>query len=236
MKALLSRIGAAVSIVTIVGLLLAASPDSLQIIEFPPYSGTLGTNNSILVSGPSARDGRGAYRATLSELSGVIGGGGNAPTGTVVSAGTPVDGALMVYDGTSGTNAKPARITTGSSTNLTVPGTVTGDVIQATKGFRSYQGSLTHAGTVTLDFDGSSTVNALSVTGNVTLATSNLATNRTYRLKLTGCSTNSSITAPSWKWQGYAPTTSTASKQSMVFLEAWGSNDTNVLAWFTEQP
>lgn len=172
----------------------------------------------------------------IQEIRRAAGSGGGGTAGTVINSGTPVDGALMIYNGTTGTNAKPAGIITGSLTNLTVPGTVTGDVIQATKGFRSYQGSLTHAGTVTLDFDGSSTVNALSVTGNVTLATSNLATNRTYRLKLTGCSTNSSITAPSWKWQGYAPTTSTASKQSMVFLEAWGSNDTNVLAWFTEQP
>lgn len=163
-------------------------------------------------------------------------GSGSVPTGTVVSTGTPVNGALMIYDGTSGTNAKPAGITTGSSTNLTVPGTFTGDVIQATKAFRPYQGTLTHAGTVTLDFDGTTTVNALSITGNVTFATSNLATNRTYRLKILGTSTNATPTFPAWHFMTGAPGSISAGKISTLNLEAWGFSDTLVLAWFQEEP
>lgn len=108
--------------------------------------------------------------------------------------------------------------------------------VTATKAFQSYQGTLTHAGTVMLDFDASTTVNSLSATGALTLATSNLATNRTYRLRITGTTTNSALSAPSWKWQGYVPTQITANKVSELELIAWGSTDTSVDAWFTEQP
>jgi len=108
-------------------------------------------------------------------------------------------------------------------------------VITAKKSFRVYQGSLTHAGTVTLDFDATTTVNALTITGNVTFATSNLATNRTYRLKITGTSTNATPTFPAtWNFLGGAPTVITASKVGMLSLEAWGTTDESVVAAFSE--
>jgi hypothetical protein len=115
-------------------------------------------------------------------------------------------------------------------------GVATATSLTATKAFQAYQGSLTHAGTVTLDFDTTTTVNAITLTGAVTFATSNLATNRTYRLKITGTSTNAVPTFPAWKFLGGAPSVITASKVSMLSLEAWGSADANVVAaWAEEQ-
>lgn len=107
-------------------------------------------------------------------------------------------------------------------------------VVTATKAFQSHQGTLTHAGTVTLDFDATTTVNALSLTGNVTFATSNLATNRTYRVKITGVATNATPTFPAWKFLGGAPTVITATKTGMLSLESWGSADADVVATYAE--
>jgi len=99
------------------------------------------------------------------------------------------------------------------------------------------QGALTVAGTNTLDFTATTTVNSLTITGNVIFATANLAANRTYRLKITGTSTNAVPTFPAWKFVGAAsPTNITAAKVSMLTLEAWGASDTNVVATFAEQP
>lgn len=106
--------------------------------------------------------------------------------------------------------------------------------VVAQKAFQSYQGTLTHAGTVTLDFNATTTVNAITLTGNVTFATSNLATNRTYRVKITGVATNATPTFPSWKFLGGAPTVITATKVGLLSLEAWGTADTDVLATYAE--
>jgi len=99
------------------------------------------------------------------------------------------------------------------------------------------QGALTIAGTNTLDFTATTTVNSLTITGNVTFATANLAANRAYRLKITGTSTNAVPTFPAWKFVGAAaPTNITAAKVSILTLEAWGTTDATVVATFAEQP
>lgn len=144
---------------------------------------------------------------------------------------------VNIKSGTLITNATlttPAiGVATGTSVALT--GVASATTISATKAFQAYQGSLTHAGTVTLDFDATTTVNSITLTGAVTFATSNLATNRTYRLKITGTSTNATPTFPAWKFLGGAPTTITASKVSMLSLEAWGASDANVVAAWSEE-
>jgi hypothetical protein len=100
-----------------------------------------------------------------------------------------------------------------------VPGIV--PMIVAAGQFQTFQDTITHAGTVTLDF---STTNAhsLTLTGNVTFAFSNLATNRTVRLLIIGCSTNSSVTWPAGV-HGQLPALSEASKWILCWLEAWGT-------------
>lgn len=116
---------------------------------------------------------------------------------------------------------------------------VTGGIMSATKAFQSYQGAaLTHAGTVTLDFDASSTVRTISLTGAVTFALSNLATNRTYRLKISNPqATNCTVTLPSntsTNFLGGAPTTITAGKVAMWSLESWGTANADVISAWAE--
>lgn len=134
------------------------------------------------------------------------------------------------------TNATVAgSVSSGSGvvTNALTAGTVT-----STKAFRSYQGSLTHAGTVTLDFDATTTVNQISLTGAVTFALSNLATNRTYRLRINNPqATNCTVTLPSntsTNFLGGAPTTITAGKVVMWSMEAWGSANADVISAWAE--
>lgn len=118
-------------------------------------------------------------------------------------------------------------------TNVTARGSVV-----AQKAFQSYQGVLTHAGTVTVDFDAASTVKFLSLTGNVTFALSNLGTNRTARLRIANPqATNCTITLPantSTNFLGGAPTTLTAGKVAMWSMEAWGANNADVVSAWAE--
>lgn len=70
--------------------------------------------------------------------------------------------------------------------------------ITAVQGFENYWGTYTHAGTVTIDFNAASRSSTLTVTGNLTLAWSNLATNRAIRLLLLNAqSSNVTLTLPS---------------------------------------
>jgi hypothetical protein len=94
--------------------------------------------------------------------------------------------------------------------------------------FQAYQASLTHAGTVTLDFDATTTTASITLTGNVTFAFSNLATNRNYRLLVKNTqSTNCTITWPSGI-HGYFTTTSSNATWMMASMEAWGTAATDV--------
>lgn len=135
---------------------------------------------------------------------------------------------------------------THTYTNATVAGTstanamvatngITGATVTATKAFQSYQGTLTHAGSMALDFDATTTVNQISLTGAVTFTTSNLATNRNYRLLIKNVqATNCTPTFPSWKFLGGAPSTITAGQWGMLSLEAWGTTDASVVAAYSE--
>lgn len=110
---------------------------------------------------------------------------------------------------------------------------VTNDVTAATvigmKAFQSYQTNLTHAGSMALDFDAAVTVASITCTGNLTCTFSNLATNRTYRLKIEQPkATNCTLTLPAGT-QGYY-TTTLSNGWHMLSFEAWGANATNVWA------
>jgi len=99
------------------------------------------------------------------------------------------------------------------------------------------EGTLTHAGTVTLDFTSVYTVSKLTLTGSVTIATSNLAAGHEYLLILEQAqSTNATPTFPSpaWNFGGGAPSTLTAGKVSWLWLRSRGTVNTNVIAAFTE--
>lgn len=155
-----------------------------------------------------------------------IGGGGSAPVGTVVNTGASTIGAVPSYSDASGTNVAPSTVTITSNT-LFAPIIAAGQI-------QVYQDTITHAGSVVIDFS-STNAHYLALTGNVTFVTLNLATNRTARFKILGTTTNSTPAFPSWHFVGGSPTVITANKFSMLSLEAWGSNDTNVFAAFSEE-
>lgn len=113
--------------------------------------------------------------------------------------------------------------------NLLTSNGPTANVITATAGYRQWQGLLTpvDAG-VTLDFDAANLKNSITLTGNVTFAFSNVATNRAYQVLIKGCSTNSAITWPAGV-HGQLPALSEANKWQMVWLEAWGATDSTVI-------
>jgi len=117
-------------------------------------------------------------------------------------------------------------------------------VFSTRKAFQQYQGTLTHAGTTTLDFDGATTDNYMVMTGAVTLLPANLATNRNYSLTLFWPGiTNAPLYWPTnadgtsaMNWQGYAPTNLwPTNKTFTILLKARGANDTNVTAVFGGQ-
>jgi hypothetical protein len=124
---------------------------------------------------------------------------------------------LLYFDGVSLTNA-PAIVTAttyGDSTHFPVITTdadgrvsnvTTNAVIAAIA-----EGTLTHAGTVTLSFANVLTKNFLSLTGNVTFAFSNVTRDNDYRLRVYNPqATNITLTFPSGvntttNWVGGAP-------------------------------
>lgn len=102
-----------------------------------------------------------------------------------------------------------------------------GPLIEGRKAFQAFQGTLTHAGSVTLDFDATATVNSMTLTGNCTFAFSNLATNRTVRVLLKNAqSTNCTLTLPGGT-QGFF-TGTLSNGWHMLSAESWGTVASNV--------
>jgi hypothetical protein len=75
----------------------------------------------------------------------------------------------------------------------------------------------------------------LSLTGDVTFATAHLAAGRKYKLLVTATSTNDLFTFPAWRFTGLLPTNIVGGTIAKLELEAWGTNDTNVVAGYEEE-
>ena len=96
---------------------------------------------------------------------------------------------------------------------------------------RGQRGVLTHAGTMTLDFS-TNTIQKLVLTGAVTFAFSNLATNTTYDLRIAnGQATNCAYILPAVTFEGYYPTNISAGKTARWFFEV--DNQTNSIVYAT---
>lgn len=94
--------------------------------------------------------------------------------------------------------------------------------------------TLTYAATTTVDFStASATMQTLTLTGNVTLATSNLAAGRCKVLRIVGDGSERTLTFPAWKFMGTAPTVIAASKTARMNLESWGTADASVVAVYS---
>jgi hypothetical protein len=111
------------------------------------------------------------------------------------------------------------------------------DIIGAGTGSAaSPRGVLTHAGTVTLDYS-AATVQKLVLTGAVTIAFSNLETNRTFDLLIANPqATNCNITLPTNLAMGFIPTYITAGKHGRFWFEVDCQTNSVVYATYAEQP
>lgn len=99
--------------------------------------------------------------------------------------------------------------------------------LTAQEAFESYQGSLTHAGSVGLDFSAATRVCSMTVTGNLTFTFSNLATNRTWRvLLLNAQASNCTLSLPAGTKGYYTATLSNG--WHMLTAESWGTVASNV--------
>jgi hypothetical protein len=97
---------------------------------------------------------------------------------------------------------------------------------------------ITYAATVTLDMAAlTNKARTITLAGDMTLATSNLATGQSLSLRLTPGSTTRNITFPAdWTFMSLKPTTLLANKTCELGLKVYGATDSTVLAYFAAQP
>lgn len=99
--------------------------------------------------------------------------------------------------------------------------------------------TLTYGATTTVDFSSSAaSAQTVSLTGNVTLASSNLAAGRTKALRLVADSSTRTLSFPaSWIFTGATrPTDLPANKTARLNLESWGTTDADVIACYSAEP
>jgi hypothetical protein len=96
--------------------------------------------------------------------------------------------------------------------------------------------TLTYAASVALDFDVAQ-VQDLSLTGNVTLTTSNRGSGKSILLRIVCDATPRNFTFPAWRFVPVAvPASIAASKIATLKLTCWGANDTDVVAEYLVEP
>jgi hypothetical protein len=100
-------------------------------------------------------------------------------------------------------------------------------------------GTLTYAASVELDFAPTiKSVQTISLTGNLTLTTSNLASGRVKLIRLIADASARTLTLPAgWVFLGAAaPTTLAASKTALLALTAFGTANGDIVATYAVQP
>lgn len=134
----------------------------------------------------------------------------------------------------------PDGSVTFSQLNLT--SLLVSNTITAIQAIRTYRGVIAQASPTTLDFDGATTYNKCTASGNITLATSNLQTNRNYTLfLLNGTASLITISYPqaggtnAWRFIGGSAPTLSAGQGVKIFLEPEGTTDSTVYATVTPE-
>ncbi len=88
--------------------------------------------------------------------------------------------------------------------------------------------------TVAINFNNAA-VKTLTLAGNTTFTTSNLAAFISVTLLIVGDGTLRNLTFPSWKWVSTTPTTLAAGKNAVLSLCSRGTTDASVIAaWAAE--
>lgn len=97
--------------------------------------------------------------------------------------------------------------------------------------------TLDYAASVVLNFAGSA-FQTLTLGGDITFTTSNLAAGRSKTIRIIGDGSSRSLAFPvGWIFVGAAaPTTLAASKVAVLTMTSFGTTDANVIAAYSAQP
>lgn len=96
--------------------------------------------------------------------------------------------------------------------------------------------TLTYAATTNIDF-ADKRLQTLSLTGNVTLTSSNLVAGREVLLRVISDASIRTFTFPgTWVFVGATPANIAASKTGLLLLRSYGATDANVVANYIVQP
>ncbi len=96
--------------------------------------------------------------------------------------------------------------------------------------------TVTYAASVNIDLATANWKN-ISLTGNISFATTNRAARREIRMRIICDSTLRTFTFPAWKWLGgTAPANIGVSKTGVLALRCWGTNETDVHAQWIVEP
>lgn len=98
--------------------------------------------------------------------------------------------------------------------------------------------TLGYSATVDLDFStAAATLQTLTLTGNVTFTTSNLAAGTAKALRIVGDSSQRTLSFPAWKFIGAStPSAIAANKTARINIESWGTADASVVAFYSVEP
>ncbi len=144
---------------------------------------------------------------------------------------------IAVFDGTTGKLLKQASVLVSDLLPLS-GGTMTG-AITTDKQIVTTVATLGTTGTLNIDMNASMLQTTGTLTGNITLTTSNRSAGETVTLRIVNGGTNRTITWPAgWKFVGTAPAapeTITANKVAIVTITAFGTADTDIVAAYAEQ-
>jgi len=115
-------------------------------------------------------------------------------------------------------------------------GTISGLTLTSSTRYETVISALSYGtGTVTLDLT-SNNLQTLSLTGNLTLNTSNLASGRAKQVFISADASTRTLTFPAWIWLGsVAPTSIAASKTAFLTLISTSTTDGAVYATWVVQ-
>jgi hypothetical protein len=105
--------------------------------------------------------------------------------------------------------------------------------------YRAKNDSISYAGSVALDFSSAAkTTQTIALTGNLTITSSNLASGRAKFIRLTADASTRTLSFPAgWTFlNSTAPGSLPAGKTALLFLIAFGTTDSTVVASYAVQP
>lgn len=137
-------------------------------------------------------------------------------------------------------------VVTGANTRMSFSGSASdgyvtigdgyGDQLLISGYIQRTPSGVAYATTTNINF-ASASIQTISLTGNVTFTTSNLAAGRTVTIKISADGSTRNLTFPAWKFVGAAaPTSIAAGKTALLSLIAFDTTDASVIAAYSVEP